>query len=78
MSSFVNGRVDRSGITLQMVEGSSGLVKRRAGVYLLGTGGMVPAKKESKFSKESSRMIPVDDPHKVLIESLLFLPRHLR
>lgn len=47
VSSFVNGHTDRSGITLQTVTASSGLVKRRAGVYLLGTGGIIPSKKES-------------------------------
>ncbi|XP_028966675.1 probable peptidylglycine alpha-hydroxylating monooxygenase 1 [Galendromus occidentalis] len=47
VSSFVNGHTDRSGIRLQTVKGDSGLVKRRAGVYLLGTGGIMPRKKET-------------------------------
>lgn len=51
VSSFVNGNRDHSGISLEMVDGSSGVVKRRAGIYLLGTGGMLPAKRESKYFK---------------------------
>ncbi|XP_022671226.1 peptidylglycine alpha-hydroxylating monooxygenase-like isoform X2 [Varroa jacobsoni] len=47
VSSFVNGNRDHSGISLEMVDGSSGVVKRRAGIYLLGTGGMLPAKRET-------------------------------
>nr|QPD99035.2 putative peptidyl-glycine alpha-hydroxylating monooxygenase [Tityus serrulatus] len=41
---FLNGGTDNSGIILTLLPGSDSSVTKRAGVYLLGTGGGIPAK----------------------------------
>ena len=40
---FIAGETDSSGITLSMVPGHANVVTKRAGVLLLGTGGLIPA-----------------------------------
>uniref|UniRef100_A0A0K8R5I7 peptidylglycine monooxygenase n=1 Tax=Ixodes ricinus TaxID=34613 RepID=A0A0K8R5I7_IXORI len=45
-TAFIGGKKDNSVILLSVVPGSSKTVKRRAGVFLLGTGGMIPAKQK--------------------------------
>ncbi|CAN7939868.1 unnamed protein product, partial [Ixodes hexagonus] len=49
-TAFLGGtKRDNSGILLTVVPGSTKSVKRRAGVYLLGTAGMIPAKQKVKM-----------------------------
>lgn len=49
-SSFADGKkTDSSGIVLSLLPASTKRVKRRAGIYLLGTGGMIPPKQTERF-----------------------------
>lgn len=60
---FVNGATDDSGIFLKIADPETNSITKRAGVYLLGTGGMISKKSTEKFEtactvKEDMTLIP--------------------